>query len=91
MVIDLKPDQQRMIDMAVASGVYRDPSEVLAQALEIIRKQLDHEGWMLEQREAIAAHIETSFNQAERGDLLDGERLLETVRARRSQKLKTQE
>jgi Arc/MetJ-type ribon-helix-helix transcriptional regulator len=89
-VIDLKPDQQRMIDMAVKSGVYRDPSEVLEQAFEIIREQLDHESWMLEQREAIAAHIENSFKQAERGDLLDGDTLLDTLRTRRSQLLKTQ-
>ena len=48
MVIELKPDQQRVIDLAVQSGAYQDPSEVVDQAFEIIREQLDLGGWMLE-------------------------------------------
>ena len=52
MTIDLKPEQQRVIDLAVRSGAYQNPGEVLDQAFEIIREQLDLEDWMLEQREA---------------------------------------
>lgn len=73
MAIDLKPEQQRVIDQAVQSGAYRDPSEVVDQAFEIIREQLDLGDWMLEQREAVAAHIEKGFAEAERGELIDGE------------------
>lgn len=76
MSIDLKPEQQRVIDLAVRSGAYRNPGEVLDQAFEIIREQLDLEDWMFEQREAIASHIETGFAQAERGELMDGTRRL---------------
>jgi len=47
MTIDLKPEQQRVIDLAVQSGAYLDPGEVLDQAFEIIREQLDLEDWML--------------------------------------------
>jgi hypothetical protein len=47
MTIDLKPKQQRVIDLAVKSGAYRNPGEVLDQAFEIIREQLDLEDWML--------------------------------------------
>lgn len=43
MAIDLKPEQQRVIDLAVGR-------EVLDQVLEIIREQLELEDWMLEQR-----------------------------------------
>ena len=71
MTIDLKPEQQRVIDLAVQSGAYRNPSEVLDQALEIIREQLDLEDWMLGQREEVAAHIAAGFAQAERGELID--------------------
>ncbi len=91
MTIDLKPEQQRVIDLAVKSGAYANPSEVLDQAFEIIREQLDLEDWMLEQKGPIAAHIEQGFAQAERGQLIDGETAVETLRRRRLQRLKSQE
>jgi len=34
--IDLKPEQQRVIDLAVGSGAYQNAGEVLDQAFEII-------------------------------------------------------
>jgi antitoxin ParD1/3/4 len=89
MTIDLKPEQQRVIDLAVGSGAYKDPSEVLDQAFEIIREQLDLEDWMLEQKESIAAHIEKGFAQAERGELIDGDAAIETLRRRRAERLKS--
>jgi Arc/MetJ-type ribon-helix-helix transcriptional regulator len=86
MSIDLKPEQQRVIDLAVRSGAYRNPGEVLDRAFEIIREQLDLENWMLEQGEAIAAHIETGFAQAERGELIDGDAAIEILRQRRAER-----
>jgi Arc/MetJ-type ribon-helix-helix transcriptional regulator len=41
MTIDLKPEKQRVIELAVRSGAYQNASEVLDQAFEIIREQLD--------------------------------------------------
>jgi Arc/MetJ-type ribon-helix-helix transcriptional regulator len=61
MVIDLKPEHQRVIDLAVGSGAYQNPDEVVEQAFEIIREQLDLEDWMLEHRDATAAHIAKGF------------------------------
>jgi len=84
MVIDLKPEQQRVIDLAVGSGAYRNPGEVLDQAFEIIREQLDLEGWMMGQREVVAAQIERGFAQAERGELIDGDAAIEMLRQRRA-------
>jgi Arc/MetJ-type ribon-helix-helix transcriptional regulator len=86
--IDLRPEQQRVIDLAVRSGAYQSPGEVLDQAFEIIREQLDLESWMVEQREAIAAHIETGFAQADRGDVIDGDEAVEMLRRRRAERLK---
>ena len=63
MIIDLKPEQQRVIDLAVQSGAYRNSAEVLDQAFEIIREQLDLEDWKLGQRDEISAHIATGFAQ----------------------------
>jgi antitoxin ParD1/3/4 len=88
--IDLKPEQQRVIDLAVQSGAYQDPREVLDQAFEIIREQLQLEDWMVEQREGVAAHIETGFAQAERGELIDGDVAVEMLRQRRAERLKPQ-
>lgn len=86
--IELKPEQQRVIDLAVRSGAYQSPGDVLDQAFEIIREQLDLEDWMLEEREAIAAHIEKGFAQAERGELIDGDAAVEILRQRRTDRLK---
>jgi Arc/MetJ-type ribon-helix-helix transcriptional regulator len=89
MTIDLKPDQQRVLDLAIQSGAYRDPSEVIDQAFEIIREQLHLEDWMLEQREEVAARIATGFAQAQRGELVDGGKALETLRQRREARPKS--
>jgi len=90
MTIDLKPEQQRVIDLAVGSGAYRDSGEVLDQALAIIREQLDLEDWMLEEREGVAAHIRAGFAQAERGELIAGDVALEMLRRRRAERIKPQ-
>ena len=90
MVIELNPEQQRVIDLAVGSGAYQNPSEVLDQAFEIIREQFDLEDWMLERRVAIASHIETGFAQAKRGELIDGDAALQMLRQRRADRLKPQ-
>jgi Arc/MetJ-type ribon-helix-helix transcriptional regulator len=87
MTIDLNPEQQRVIDLAIRSGDYRSPDEVLNRAIEIIREQLETEDWMSGQAESIAEHIETGFSQAERGQLLDGDAAVEMLRMRRSERL----
>jgi Arc/MetJ-type ribon-helix-helix transcriptional regulator len=88
--IDLKPEQQRVIDLAVQSGAYQNPGDVLDQAFAIIREQLQLEDWMVEQREAVATLIETGFAQAERGELIDGDTAVEMLRQRRAERLKPQ-
>ena len=90
MVIDLKPEQQRVIDIAVESGAYQSPGEVLDQAFDIIREQLALGDWMLDRREAVAAHIEKGFAQAERGELIDGDTAVEKLRQRRAERLRPQ-
>jgi Arc/MetJ-type ribon-helix-helix transcriptional regulator len=67
--IDLKPEQQRVIDLAIRSGAYRNPGEAVAA-------------------HAVAAHIETGFAQAQRGELTDGDAAVETLRQRRAERLK---
>ena len=76
-----------MIDLTLRSGAYRNSGEVLDQAFEIIREQIDREDWMLEERAAIAAHIKTGFAQAERGESIDGDAAVEMLRQRRAERL----
>jgi hypothetical protein len=42
---------------------------------------------MLGQREEVAAHIAAGFAEAERGDLIDGDAVVEVLRNRRAQRL----
>lgn len=91
MTINLKPEQQRVLDLAVASGAYQSASEVLDQAFEILREQLHLEDWMLERRESVAAHLEKGFAQAERGELTEGDAAIAILRARRAGQLKPRE
>ena len=79
-----------MIDLTLRSGAYRNSGEVLEQAFEIIREQIDREDWMLEERAAIAAHIKTGFAQAERGESIDGDAAVEMLRQRRAARLNAQ-
>jgi Arc/MetJ-type ribon-helix-helix transcriptional regulator len=89
MTIELKPEHQQVIDLAIRSGVYHDSGEVLDQALEIIRAQLHNEDWLAEQRARVAAQIATGFAQAERGELMDGDAALEMLHQRRAARLKS--
>ncbi len=91
MTIQLKPEQERMIDLAIKSGVYRDSDEVLDQALEIIRVQLQSEDWLVQERESVATQITNGFAQAERGELMDGDEAVGMLRQRRAARLKTRE
>ena len=88
MTVELKPEQQRVIDLAIQSGAYRDPTEVLDQALEMLREQLHREDWLTGQREAVAAKISTGFAQSERGEVIDGEAAIKMLRERREQRTK---
>jgi predicted transcriptional regulator len=91
LVIDLKPEQQRVIDLAVGSGAYETPAEVIDQAFAIIREQLALQDWMLERREALAAHIEKGFAQAAAGELLDEDVARQLLRQRRAERSKPKE
>jgi len=87
MMIDLKPEQQRLIDLAVGSGAYQNPGEVLDQAFGIIREQLDLEDWMFERRDTVAAHIEKGFAQDGRAELVDGDAAIEMLQRRRAERM----
>ena len=41
MTIELTEEQKRMIDLAVASGVYHNPDEVIATALAMLYEDIE--------------------------------------------------
>jgi Arc/MetJ-type ribon-helix-helix transcriptional regulator len=41
MTIELKPEQQRMIDQAIQSGAYHDSEEVIATALSMLAEDIE--------------------------------------------------
>jgi iron-sulfur cluster repair protein YtfE (RIC family) len=85
MIVELKPDQQAVLERAARAGMSAD--ELLDQAFAVIREQYRNEEWMLAERESLASHIAEGFAQAERGELIEAEearRLLAQRRARRT-------
>jgi Arc/MetJ-type ribon-helix-helix transcriptional regulator len=90
MNIELKPEHERTIELALQSGAYQNREEVLDQALSILRQQLENEDWMREQRDEVAAQIATGFAQAEAGELIDGEEIIRMLRRRRAERRNAQ-
>jgi Arc/MetJ-type ribon-helix-helix transcriptional regulator len=62
------PDLETLIKKRLSSGGYTDAEDVLRRALEA---QDAEESWTDEERQALSAHIEEGFLQAERGELID--------------------
>jgi antitoxin ParD1/3/4 len=74
MQLNIPPDLETLINKRLSSGAYANAEDVLRRALEA---QDAEESWTDEERRALSAHIEEGYQQAERGELVDG------VRARR--------
>jgi Arc/MetJ-type ribon-helix-helix transcriptional regulator len=69
MQLNVPPDLETLIKKRLSSGGYRDAEDVLRRALEA---QDAEESWTDEERQALSAHIEEGYLQAERGELIDG-------------------
>lgn len=51
MVVEIRPEHERMIDLAIRSGAYRDPGEVLETALSMLSEDIE-DGAISEARSA---------------------------------------
>jgi len=69
MQLNVPPDLETLINKRLSSGGYTNAEDVLRRALEA---QDAEESWTDEERLALAAHIEEGYQQAERGELIDG-------------------
>jgi hypothetical protein len=82
MILELKPEQEKLLERAAQSGM--SPEDVLEQAFAVIHDQYLSEEWMLAEREVIAAQISEGFEQAERGELIDADKAAQALRDRRA-------
>jgi predicted transcriptional regulator len=83
-LIELRPEQQQILERAARSGM--SPEEVLNQAFVIIDEQLQNEEWLLANRVAISGQIDQGFAQSERGELYDPEEALRILKERRAKR-----
>jgi len=70
MTIELKPELEALIQRRVASGAFANPEEVIERALEFLSTE---EAWLAANRAEIAEQIEQGWNEAQRGELMDGD------------------
>lgn len=78
MQLNLPPDLETLINKRLSSGAYANAEEVLRDALEA---QDAEESWTDEERRALSAHIEEGYQQAERGQLIDGDQARRDIEA----------
>jgi antitoxin ParD1/3/4 len=78
MQLNVPPDLETLINKRLSSGAYESVEEVLRRALEA---QDAEESWTDEERQALSAHIEDGYQQAERGELIDGTQALRDIQA----------
>jgi Arc/MetJ-type ribon-helix-helix transcriptional regulator len=69
MQLNVPPDLELLINKRLASGEYLSVEDVLRRALEA---QDSEEGWSDGERQALSAHLEEGYLQAQRGELIDG-------------------
>ncbi len=84
MLVELKPEQERLLECIAQSGM--NPEEVLDQAFAIIQEQHQNLDWLLEERGAVAAQIEEGFEESERGELINAEEAIRILHERRKQR-----
>jgi Arc/MetJ-type ribon-helix-helix transcriptional regulator len=65
MSITLSPEQQRLVEEALASGPYGNPLEVIDRALEVLRKQNE---WLRADRDEIRSAILEGAAELDRGE-----------------------
>ncbi len=78
MQLNVPPDLETLINKRLSSGGYESVEDVLRRALEA---QDAEESWTDEERRALSAHIEEGYQQAERGELIDGAQARREIQA----------
>lgn len=77
MNISLTPDLEKLIQAKVESGQYLSASEVVSEALYLLRERDQIRELRLEE---LRKEVQIGIDQADRGELLDGPEVFEKLR-----------
>jgi antitoxin ParD1/3/4 len=78
MQLNVPPDLETLINKRLSSGGYTDAEDVLRRALQA---QDAEESSTEEERRALSAQIEQGYQQAQRGELIDGAQASREIQA----------
>lgn len=85
MNVSLTPELEQFVQSRVSSGRYQTASEVVREGLRLLEsREQEREAAMRELRMKIRHGVE----QADRGELLDGEKVFEDIRHRSARRQK---
>lgn len=84
MAIELKPEQQAVLDRAARSGM--SVEEVLDQAFAVIHEQYRDQDWTALEREAVRTQIREGFAQAELGELVGADEASQILKERKAKR-----
>jgi antitoxin ParD1/3/4 len=79
MNVSLTPELERLIHTKVESGLYLSASEVVREALRLLEER---DMLQTMKREELRRVIQIGIDQADRGELLDGEEVFEKLRTK---------
>ena len=70
MTVELTPAIEALIQKRLQSGTFSSAEEVIERALEFLDAEED---WLTDNLDAIAIQIQEGWDEAERGELTDGD------------------
>ena len=72
MTVELKPEIEALIQKQLQSGEFSSAEEVIERALEFLSAEED---WLADNRDEIATQIQEGWDEAQRGELTDGQKV----------------
>lgn len=83
MNISLTPELEEVIKQKVASGMYHSASEVIREALRLLKERDEHHQMRIEQ---LRRDLQIGLDQIARGEVHDGEEVFNELRRISSQR-----
>jgi len=70
MTLTLDPATEQRLQQELATGQYREPADLIAHALDLVKAEREQkaEDWLTRNKEAIKADLEESFAEEARGE-----------------------
>lgn len=87
MILELKPEQIEILELAKRTGMSQE--EIMDRAFAVIREQLEMDEWILANRDEITAQIEEGYAQVQRGELIPDYEVVRILREDRTQRQKS--